>query len=114
MNSLPLRNSMLAALFCLAAYAPTSSAIVKHPSVKGVLGIGAPTVTVDFSDLDVARGAGVEILYQRLRSAAKAVCGSKDMRDLSGMQECRKCYDSALDRAVKNVDNERLNQIHNG
>ena len=114
MNHPHLRNTMLAALVVFAAYAPTSSAIIKHQSVKQAFDTGASSITVDFSDLDVARGEGMEVLYQRLRSAAKTVCGSKDTRNLNDMQEWRACFKQALDRAVEQVDNERLTQLHQG
>lgn len=114
MNNLHLRNSLLATLVCFAAYAPTSSAIVKHQSVRHAFEAGVSTVTVNFSDLDIARGAGIEILYQRLRTAAKAVCGTHDGRDLSRSQQWRQCYRQALDGAVKQVGNERLEELHRG
>ncbi len=114
MNNPQLRNSLLATLLVFAAYAPTSSAIVKHQSVKQAFATGVPAVTVNFSDLDVARGAGVETLYQRLRTAAKAVCGAKDIRKLNETKAWRACYTQALDNAVEKVGNERLNQLHHG
>ena len=114
MNHPHLRNSLLATLVVFSAYAPTSSAIIKHQSVKQAFETGAASVTVDFSDLDVARGEGVEVLYQRLRTAAKIVCGTKDTRNLTDTQEWRACFKQALDRAVEQVDNERLTQLHQG
>jgi len=114
MNNSHLRNSLLATLVVFAAYAPTSSAIVKHQSVKQAFATGAPAVTVNFSDLDVARGPGVETLYQRLRTAAKAVCGTKDTRNLTALQEWRACYKQALDGAVEKVNIDRLDELHNG
>ena len=114
MNKLHLRNSMLATLVVVAAYAPTSSAIVRHQSVKQAFAAGTPAVIVNFSDLDIARGSGVEVLYQRLQAAAKTVCGTRDIRNLSATQEWRACYKQALDGAVEKVGDERLNQLHNG
>ncbi len=114
MNRLHLRNSLLATMLVSAAYAPTSSAIVKHQSVRQAFAAGTPAVIVNFSDLDVARGSGVEILYQRLRTAAKTVCGAKDLRNLTAAQEWRACYKQALDGAVDKVGNERLNRLHRG
>lgn len=113
MNKLQLRNSLLATLVVFVAYAPTSSAIVKHQSVKQAFATGAPAVTVNFSDLDVAHAPGVETLYQRLRTAAKAVCGAKDTRNLNQVQEWRTCYKQALDGAVEKVNIDRLDELHN-
>ncbi len=114
MNHPQLRNSLLATLVVLAAYAPTSSAIVKHQSVRQAFATGAPAVIVNYSDLDVARGSGVEILYQRLRTAAQTVCGAKDLRNLSATQQWRTCYKQALDGAVEKVNIEGVTQLHKG
>ena len=113
MNNPQLRNSLLATLVVFAAYAPTSSAIVKHKSVRQAFASGAPAVVVNFSDLDVARGSGVETLYQRLRTAAKTVCGTRDFRNITAAQEWRACYKQALDGAVEKVDNDLLDELHN-
>ena len=114
MNHPQLRISLLATLVVLAAYAPTSSAIVKQQSVKQAFAAGAPAVIVNFSDLDIARGSGVQTLYQRLRTAAKTVCGMKDTRNLTVMQEWRACYKQALNGAVEKVNIESLDKLHNG
>lgn len=114
MNNPQLRNSLLATLVVFAAYAPTSSAIVKHKSVKQTFAAVAPAVIVNFSDLDVARGSGVETLYQRLRTAAKAVCGTRDLRNITATLEWRACYTQALDGAVEKVNVESLDALHNG
>lgn len=114
MNNSNLRNTAFATLIAIAAYAPASSAIVKEQSVRDAFGSAVPAVTVEFSDLDLARGAGVEVLYRRLRAAAKSVCGTNDGRNLNGRQEWRKCYDQALDEAVAKVNNSRLTELHRG
>lgn len=114
MNKPNLRNPLFAAMLVAAAYAPASSAIVKEQNVRQAFEATVPAVTVEFADLDLARGAGVEILYQRLRSAAKSVCGTSDGRDLTGTQAWRKCVDEALDKAVAEVNNEQLTDIHRG
>jgi UrcA family protein len=114
MNKSSLRNPLFATMLIAAAYAPASSAIVKEQNVRDAMVKNTPSVTVDFSDLDIERGAGAEILYQRLRAAAKSVCGPVDGRDLTATQEARKCFDAALDAAVSRVNSERLQQIHNG
>jgi len=114
MNNPQLRNSLLATLVVFAAYAPTSSAIVKQQSVRQAFATDAPAVIVNFSDLDIARGSGVETLYQRLRTAAKTVCGEKDTRNLTVMQEWRACYKEALDGALQKVNNASLDKLHNG
>ncbi|MBI1732956.1 MAG: UrcA family protein [Gammaproteobacteria bacterium] len=114
MKTLCLRNSLPAILAASCLYAPAGHAIVKYQSVRSALEAGVPAVTVTFSDLDLDRGAGAETLYQRLRAAAKKVCGTADGRDLSATHERRRCYREALDRAVNDVNNERLEKLHGG
>lgn len=114
MNKPSLRNPLFATMLIAAVYAPASSAIMKEQNVRDARVTGVPAVRVDFSDLDVARGAGAEILYQRLRAAAKSVCGAADGRDLTATQEARKCFAETLDAAVSKVNSKRLQEIHNG
>lgn len=114
MNMPTLKNTLLATLVAGAVYAPTSSAIVKEQSVRDALGTSAPAVTVGFSDLDIARGAGAEVLYQRLRAAARSVCRTADGRNLNAAVESRKCFQQALDEAVSTVNSAPLTEIHRG
>ncbi len=114
MNNLNLRNSIFATLVLSAAYAPVSSAIIKHQSISDRLESATRSVTVDFSDLDVTGDAGATALYQRLRNAAKAVCGNRDMRNLSDSQAWRNCYREALDGAIEKVGVERLTKLRQG
>jgi len=72
------------------------------------------TITVTYGDLDLSKTAGIEKLYQRLKVAARNVCGSRDVRDLNAVQDWRRCYRSALAGAVRDVGNTRLSALHEG
>lgn len=109
-----LRHAVYATLFAAAAHAPASSALVKEQNVRDAFGSGAPSVTVGFADLDIARGTGAEVLYQRLRAAARSVCGTSDGRNINASAESRKCFEQALDEAVSKVNSERVTEIHRG
>jgi UrcA family protein len=70
-------------------------------------------VTVDFADLNVAAPAGARILYTRIRSAAKEVCGpSFAIGDARRSRQWRECYDKAVDTAVLQVDRPMLSALH--
>ena len=74
----------------------------------------ARSVRVSFSELDLSNAAGVERLYSRLKSAAGAVCGSADIRDLAALGRQQSCAQQALDRAVEGVHSARLTERHRG
>ena len=70
-------------------------------------------VKVTFNDLNLDQAAGVARLYQRLRVAARTVCGpdvAVGTRLLS--REWRTCVASAVDRAVTEVDRPALTAYH--
>ena len=73
----------------------------------------APTVRVQFADLDLAHDAGVDRLYARLRHAAQAVCSTHaDIRDIRATVAQETCARAALDRAVADIHSSRLSSRH--
>ena len=71
-------------------------------------------ITVPLADLNLSDEVGVVRLYQRLKTAARQVCGSQDYR-ISGLQQSRlnkQCYSQALDSAVNEIDSDLLREIH--
>ncbi len=76
-------------------------------------GTSRTQVVVTFDDLNLASTAGARTLYARLKSAAQQACGSRPTgRDLQGYMAYQSCYDSALEKAVRKVDNARLLALH--
>ena len=68
--------------------------------------------TVRFADLDLSRPAGVAVLYQRLRVAAREVCQTVDERDLMLLAASRSCVRDAIDHAVDDVHSLTLSRYH--
>ena len=71
----------------------------------------APSVLVQFADLDLAHGDGAATLYRRLQAAAEQVCASQNGRngsDLGSQTRYRICRDSAVAAAVAKVDQPGL------
>ena len=62
-------------------------------------------LTVDYSDLDLERAAGADMLLGRLRQAARAVCGEpSDPRDFLGKARARRaCVSVATEDAVSRI-----------
>ncbi len=67
-----------------------------------------PTQVVRFQDLNLNTDAGVKVLYQRLRSAAKQVCGNVDGWDLGVARAHKLCVDRAMTDAVAAVNSQRM------
>jgi UrcA family protein len=70
-------------------------------------------VVVDYSDLDLGEAKDAQVMYARLKSAARTACGSDSAaRDVRGAADYRACRDRALNDAVLGVDSERLQALH--
>jgi UrcA family protein len=63
--------------------------------------------TVRFKDLDLSTAAGAQTLYERISSAARAVCLAS--APMKSMLECRT---RAIDEAVRGVGSPLLSSIH--
>ncbi len=72
---------------------------------------------VSFADLDLNHEAGIERLYQRIRSAAAGACGPSTLREagsLKALRASQDCYRELLDEAVIKVDSAALKKRHFG
>jgi len=66
------------------------------------------TVKVSYADLDLGTDGGVEALYQRLRTAARAACNPSDTLDGRSQGSFEVCKAEALERAVARIGNASL------
>ena len=56
-------------------------------------------ITVSFSDLDISRPAGAQILLQRIQTAARSVCGgSSDLRELAAYRLAQTCMKDTVEK----------------
>jgi len=60
--------------------------------------------TVKFHDVNVGTPAGVQVLYQRIHSAAKSVCSVDGERDLARAMNSATCAKVAEAGAIKQLD----------
>jgi UrcA family protein len=74
--------------------------------------IDIQSIRVSYADLNLANTADQLSLYQRLRGAAKEVCGDLVSRTLSEVTQNRECVEGALDRAVDDIGNPDLVALH--
>jgi UrcA family protein len=63
-----------------------------------------PREPVSYADLDLTKLAGDKVLYNRIRFAAQSVCRSFEGRQLAQVEQHHKCLDSAIRRAVADVN----------
>ncbi len=75
----------------------------------------APTQVVHFADLDLSTGAGVHMLYGRIRTAAWQVCSKivAPTNAASGMENLQ-CRETLIDAAVAQVNRPALTALHTG
>jgi UrcA family protein len=68
---------------------------------------------VSYADLDLAHEDGARALLGRIESAAERVCGTVSIREgVRRYQEARRCFDAAVDEAVRLVDSDQLERVH--
>ena len=70
-------------------------------------------LTVRYSDLNLNSAAGAKVLYQRIRAAAKQVCGDIDDRQLGRAAAAKACLDQAIENSVRAVNNVQLTHVAN-
>lgn len=68
--------------------------------------------TVHFADLDLSHGAGVAVLYTRIQSAAREVCGPANAWELKAMMITRHCVQQSIARAVAEVNAPMLTSYY--
>ena len=72
-----------------------------------------PSRKVNFADLNLDSPAGARVLYQRIQSAARAVCGMSEYRTTFEQRNAsRKCYQEAITGAVSQINSETLTALH--
>jgi UrcA family protein len=73
---------------------------------------GPRHMLVHFADLDLARPAGIEALFGRLRGAARRVCAPLDGKDVRSAVAFQQCVTDALTRSVAEVDQPNLSAYY--
>jgi UrcA family protein len=68
----------------------------------------APSVRVNYHDLNLATEQGTQALYGRIVSAARKVCAPSDIRILVEVAAAQACEAQAVAHAVRAVNNPRL------
>jgi len=74
-----------------------------------------PSRTVNYADLNLNAPHGIEVLYQRITSAAQEVCDEQVGSYSYSLQQramWSRCVEDAMARAITKVGNERLTALY--
>jgi UrcA family protein len=97
----------------LTGFATLACASIAQAGDAAAAGTSVTRVVVNYGDLNLATKAGARTLYARLQLAAEQACGSEpESRDLRAWLDYQTCYSTALDNAVRKVDNSNLQALH--
>jgi UrcA family protein len=94
--------------FACTALAAASVFLVTQVHAADVI----PQCTVKFDDLDLTKQKEAEVLYTRLKRAAREVCKQFNGRTAGDMVLFSECYGDALGNAVERVGNGSLSALH--
>jgi UrcA family protein len=67
---------------------------------------------VQYEDLNLTKPQGIQVLYQRIVSAAIEVCDNRDHRSLKAVAEDQHCKERSIARAVAGIDLPELTALH--
>ena len=105
-------TSKLTALRRTLALAGAFAAVSVAPMTFAAQTDAVPSITVRYSDLNLATASGVDALYHRISKAASNVCPNPDIRDLTAASLAKQCQVEAIARAVRDVNNPKLAVMH--
>lgn len=71
-----------------------------------------PSLTVNFSDLDISKPTGARTLYRRIQQAARIVCDVHLAKDPQKAARARACYETAVASAVNQIDRRAVLAVH--
>lgn len=109
MKESKLFKGLLATIVIVALGAPAYATVDASSQLQG------KSVKVSFADLNLEKYEGAKVLYRRLQQASRQACDVRSFREegsLIRIAEGRRCYLDTLSKAVAEIDNELLTQIH--
>jgi UrcA family protein len=109
MKESKLYKGLLATIVVVALGAPAIASADAKSNFQGV------SVKVSYADLNLEKQEGAKALYRRLQQASKQACDVRTLREEGSVKrlgEARQCYNTALSKAVEELDNDLVTQIH--
>jgi UrcA family protein len=118
----PRRDVMNTFTTARAARPRAKFALLMLGGLAGILAAGAagaanaagdvPTIVVKYDAASLATDGGVNELYRRITYAAKRVCPSASIRDLTALRQVDECRNQAISRAIRQIDNSQLAALY--
>ncbi|MBI2993911.1 MAG: UrcA family protein [Gammaproteobacteria bacterium] len=112
MKHKPVGRLLLIAVAAIAAVLGAAGTVAGDDRLPAARNMKARTVIVNYADLDLSKEAGIVTLYRRLNTAARQVCGNRDLRRLEEVKDWKRCNKTALEGAIDQVGNARLTALH--
>ena len=81
-------------------------------SVSETTGASAPSVKINYSDLNVSSPDGAKVLLSRIKNAADHLCGYYPGADLGRRADHMACVRATVSEAVAQVDNPVLTALN--
>lgn len=73
----------------------------------------ASSISISYAELDVSTPQGLEVLYTRIKRAAKSVCGfDRAPLTTSRGRHSLACYQSTVEDAVRQANRPTLTALH--
>ena len=88
------------------------SCIDSRDAAYAAVGREPPSVRVSVRDLDLTTHAGAATLYQRIRNAARSVCGPVDGALPGEKAAWDRCVDEAIGSAVAKLGSAKLTEYY--
>ena len=88
------------------------SCIDSRNAAYAAVGREPPSVRVSVRDVDLTTHAGAATLYQRIRNAARSVCGPVDGALPGEKAEWDRCVDEAIGSAVAKLGSAKLTEYY--
>jgi UrcA family protein len=104
-----IRTKIYTAISCIIGTAALCTTLSTSAKAEDV-----PTKTVRFSDLDINKSDGAKTLFTRIHAAARDVCEKSTGTDPILRMALKACVDTAVDKAVKEVNAPMLTQLRFG
>lgn len=70
--------------------------------------VEAPSITVNFADLNLDRQPGIVVLYQRIKDAAHSLCKPASSEILVSKRTYMTCRNQAITAAVSSINRQML------
>ena len=109
-------SSVLTAAALSLAVSLSNQAMAERAPEIAILeaGVIVQTVSIPYSQAELATDGGRDTLYSKIRNAAQEVCGPTGLRETGSLSisvRNRKCYQEAVDAAVSQVESGQVASI---